>query len=61
MSEIVEVTDGDRVDRARFHAPDTHAADRSESGWRQEDGSPLAWQPTHWRPTSRKRQIFVVD
>jgi hypothetical protein len=61
VSEIVEVTDGDQVARARFHAPDPNGADQSESGWLREDGSPLDWQPTHWRPTSRRRQIFVVD
>ncbi|WP_131856268.1 hypothetical protein [Bosea sp. BK604] len=60
MSEIVEVTDGDRIDRARFRVP-ASGGDQSMSGWHHEDGMPLDWQPTHWRPLARKRQIFVVD
>lgn len=60
MSEIVEVTDGDRTARARFHAP-APGGDQNGSGWQHEDGTPLDWQPTHWRATARKRQIFVVD
>lgn len=61
VSEIVEVTDGNRVERARFHALDPNASGKGESGWLREDGSLLDWQPTHWRPTSRKRQVFVID
>lgn len=60
MSEIVEVTDGDRIERARFRLPPP-GGDQSTSGWHNEDGTRLDWQPTHWRPMARKRQIFVVD
>lgn len=60
-SDIVEVTDGDRVERARFQAADPNAAGRSDAGWLREDGARLDWQPTHWRPAPRKRQVFVVD
>lgn len=61
MSEIVEVTDGDRVGRARFRAADPSSAAPGDNGWLGEDGALLDWQPTHWRPAPRKRQVFMVD
>ncbi|RDJ21423.1 hypothetical protein DWF00_22455 [Bosea caraganae] len=61
MSETVEVTDGDRVERARFRRPASEGAELRNVGWLCEDGRPLDWQPTHWRPILPKPPTFVLD
>ena len=47
ISRPCVVTDGTRVERARF-VPSGLVNEPPR--WFGEDGSPLSWQPTHWRP-----------
>lgn len=60
-SDVVEVTDGNRIERARFRAVDPRVTGPRASGWLREDGAQLEWQPTHWRPAARKHQVVVID
>lgn len=50
ISDLVEVTDGNRCDLARFQ-PGKGLPTERHGEWLLEDGAPLAWRPTHWRPS----------
>lgn len=62
LSALVEVTDGNRTQRARFR--DGGAATReADAAWLADDGAPLGWQPTHWRHAAPRppRKVFELD
>jgi len=49
ISEQCEVTDGSHEARARYR----RNVQSDQSGtWIGDNGEPLDWQPTHWRPAS---------
>lgn len=63
FSDVVEVTDGDHVARGRVRLADASGIDPWKEVWFHEDGSPLGWQPTHWRPAAPRPApaTFEVD
>ncbi|GEP11770.1 hypothetical protein [Methylobacterium gnaphalii] len=56
LSEACEVKNGDRRAFARYlpgiggSYEDMNAPNMREEAWIGEDGKPLSWEPTHWRP-----------
>lgn len=56
---MVEVTDGNRIARARFWP--TAADASSNRGWFLENGDPLDWRPTHWRQCERSDLVEFVE
>lgn len=62
LSALVEVTDGNRTQCARFR--DDRAATReADAAWLADDGTPLGWQPTHWRRAASRppQKVFELD
>ncbi len=62
LSAQVEVTDGNRTQHARFRdgrGPTLEA----DAAWLADDGTPLGWQPTHWRRAAPRppQNVFELD
>ncbi len=61
-SQLVEVTDGNRSARAWCSVPSGDPASKPVAPiWLDEEGVPLGWQPTHWRPAEVSAATFVVE